>query len=142
MLPLRPRRRFHPRPTRKNKTHTRRCPRPGSPHSKKRKLKLRLPVQLDSGLLVFSTACETKTGRHRRVRSLCQTGGKRQGLTFSRVINVPKNTGLEPCATYPQICQGSVEKSKVIIQHSTPLTSLYAQRYLAVLFSPCDILNL
>jgi hypothetical protein len=35
-----------------------------------------------------------------------------------------------------------VEKSKVIIQHSTPLTSLYAQRYLAVLFSPCDILNL
>jgi hypothetical protein len=43
---------------------------------------------------------------------------------------------------YPQICQPPVEKSKVITQHSTPLTPLYSQRYLAGFFSQPDILNL
>jgi hypothetical protein len=43
---------------------------------------------------------------------------------------------------FPQICQDPVQKTKVITQHSPPLTPLYPQRYLACLFSQSDILNL
>jgi hypothetical protein len=98
--------------------------------------------QQNARLQLLGNASETKTGRHPSPL----LSGKRSGHLMVRHPVEPqmsqKNSDFSPCATYPQICQGPVEKSKVITQHSTPLTPLYPQIYLAVLFSPCDILNL
>ncbi len=98
--------------------------------------------QQNARLQLLGNASETKTGRHPSPL----LSGKRSGHLMVRHPVEPqmsqKNSDFSPCATYPQICQGPVERSKVITQHSTPLTPLYPQIYLAVLFSLCDILNL